>query len=633
MSGDGPAIPVVPGRGLDLAGLDTRARWSPRITAFAVLIVAVVAVLIGRLFQLQVEDGKHLAALARQSRVHRVVEHAQRGIVYDRHGTQLVVNRPSWTLEVIPYELPIQDGTRNAELAWVAQLAGKRPAGLQKQVDRSDGLTPIVVQRTLPDREAEVLTERLPQLPGVHLEEVPLRTYLDPTLLSHVLGYTGPIDGETYAKLASKGYQPDESVGKAGLEQALEAQLRGTDGWADTEFDAHGAAVRVLNRKPAVNGDDVYLSIDLNLQKMADQALQAEIRKVKVKAGAAIVVDPRDGELLALVSYPGYDANLFTRGISNRQYSQLLNDPGHPLYDHAVQGMYPPGSTFKMISASAGLQERVIAPGTALGCPIGMTFGGWYYRNWAGYDMGWMTVTRAIAVSCDTFFYQVAGRLGPDRLARYARAYGYGTAPGVELPDVSPGLAPDPAWKAASCHAPPTDWTCQWSLGETVTYGIGQSDILTTPLIQAMYISTLANGGDLLKPTLVHEVRDTSGQVVQAAHPTVVSHVPVSAANLAVVRRGMQLCLDDPHGTGYWFRLAHFKYDGGCKTGTAEFGSGSDQPTHAWFTFFSPYVNPEVAIVVLVEGGGEGDQVAEPVALQIAQYFYGHKAQIQSGVS
>jgi penicillin-binding protein 2 len=621
------------GRWVDLGGLEPRARWSARLLAFAFLVVAAVVVLVSRLFQLQVEDGRHLAALATLSRVHKVVLRANRGIVYDRHGQQLVINRPAWTLEILPYELPVAEGQRSAELAWVAKLAGKPAAGLQQQVDRSDGLTPIVVQRDLPDQEAEVLTEKLPQLPGVSLQQVPVRSYLDPVLLSHVLGYTGPIDAEQYAKLQSKGYQPDESLGRAGVEQSLETILRGTDGWADTVFDAQGRPVKVLRSQPAVNGDDVYLSIDLGLQQAADQYLQAEIKKVKVAAGAVVVADPRDGEILALDSYPGYDTNQFTKGISNAQYQQLLRDPGHPLYDHAVQGEYPPGSTFKMISASAGLQEGVIGANSTLNCPLGMTFGGWYYRNWAGYDMGFMNVTRAIAVSCDTFFYQVANMLGPDQLAKYAEAFGYGTAPRIELPNVSAGLAPTPAWKQSICNGPPTSWQCTWSLGETVTYGIGQSDVLTTPLIQAMYISALANGGDLLRPTLVHQVDSATGKTVSTAQREVVNHVPVSAANLATVRHGMWMCLEDPHGTGYWFRLAKFPVDGGCKTGTAEFGSGTNQPTHAWFTFFSPFNDPQVVIIVLVEGGGEGDQVAEPVALQVAQYYYAHKAAIQAGVT
>lgn len=630
---DEPFVPVQLGRWIDLGGLEPRPRWSARMIAFGLLVVAAAVVLVSRLFQLQVEDGRHLAALAKQSRVHRVVLRAERGIIYDRHGQQLVINRPAWTLELIPYDLPISDGQRNAELAWLAHLAGQPAGSIEREVDHSDGLTPIVLQRDVPDQEAEVLTERMPQLPGVSLQQVPQRTYLDPVLLSHVLGYTGPIDGEQYAKLASQGYQPDETLGRAGIEQSLESTLRGTDGWADTVFDAQGRAVKVLRQRPAVNGDDVYLSIDLGLQQAADQYLQAEIKKVKVAAGAVVVADPRDGEILALDSFPGYDSNLFSKGISNAQYQQLLNDPGHPLYDHATQGEYPPGSTFKMIAAAAGLQEGVIQADTMLNCPEYLSFGGWTYQNWSGYDMGLMNVGKAISESCDTFFYQVANALGPDRLAKYAAAFGYGTAPAIQLPNVSAGLAPTPGWKAASCNAPPTDWSCQWSLGETITYGIGQSDVLTTPLIQAMYISAVANGGDLLQPTLVHEVDSATGQVVRNAQAQVVHHVPVSADNLATVQHGMWMCLEDPHGTGYWFRLAHFPADGGCKTGTAQFGSGPTQPTHAWFVFFTPFKNPQVVIIVLVEGGGEGDQVAEPVALQLAQYYEAHQAQIQAGRS
>ncbi|HEX6548716.1 MAG TPA: penicillin-binding transpeptidase domain-containing protein, partial [Candidatus Dormibacteraeota bacterium] len=319
-------------------------------------------------------------------------------------------------------------------------------------------------------------------------------------------------------------------------------------------------------------------------------------------------------ELLALVSEPSLDTNLFPPGISVADYARLLQDPARPLYDRALDGQYPPGSTFKMITAAAALQEGTITDQTTLGCPAAIQYGGWTYKNWAGYDMGPMNVARAIALSCDTFFYSVAARLGDLTLERYARAFGYGSPPTLEIPGAAAGNVPG--------HVE--------NPGETLTMGIGQGELLTTPLIQTMYVSAVANGGHILQPTLVDRVVDPSGRVVSSLQPEPLSEVPVSAANLEAVRQGMRLCLNDPHGTGYQFRLDHFSHDGGCKTGTAQYGgSGTDLPTHAWFTFFSPYDNPEIAIVVLVEGGGEGDQVAEPAAVTIADYYYAHRAAIR----
>jgi penicillin-binding protein 2 len=572
-----------------------------RLVAFSLCVVLAAGGMTARLFALQVLDHQQLSRQGIETRVRRDSVPADRGIIYDRHGAQLVVNRPVWSLQIVPAALPGDARVRQAELALVAGLAGVSESRLAAQVAAAPDLyLPVIVATNLKPEVAAILEERQPALPGVELEAAPLRTYVDALDFGHVLGYTTAAGGGS---------------GKAGVEAGLEALLHGRDGWQDVETSSAGLVTRVLRSEAAVPGDSVYLSIDAGLQRETAQALRAAIASANVKAGAALVVDPRTGELLALVSEPSLDTNLFPAGISIADYARLLQDPGRPLYDRALDGQYPPGSTFKMITAAAALEAGKITDQTVLGCPAAIQYGGWVYRNWAGYDMGPMTVERAIALSCDTFFYTVAERVGDTALAAYARDFGYGTAPALEIPGTAGGYVPDRA-------ATP---------GETLTMGIGQGRLLTTPLIQAMYVSAVANGGSLLRPTLVDRVVDPAGRVVAAARPSTVARVPVSAANLEVVRQGMHLCLDDPHGTGYQFRADHFRQDGGCKTGTAQYGgSGTDLPTHAWFTFFSPYDNPEIAIVVLVEGGGEGDQVAEPAAVQVADYYYAHRAQIRS---
>ncbi len=618
------------GRWVNLTGLEPRPRWSNRLVAFVALFGLGAGFLGFRLFQIQVAEGQHLAAAGRDDRVHRQLLEAERGVIYDRHGAQLAVNLPAWTLEVLPAGLPADPRRRAAEVKRLATLAGLPEPDLRALVARSPDLfLPVTVRDDLNAEQVQTLNERLPELPGVRLRSHPVRTYLDGEGYAHVIGFTGRIDGEEYARLKPLGYQPDESLGKAGVEAGLEAALRGRDGWADVELDAQGRPIRTLREQPPVGGQNVYLSIDTGLQKAVAGYLEEGIKKVDRRAGAAIVVDPRDGELLALVSEPTFDANAFARGISGQEYLKLLQDPGKPLYDRAVTGLYPPGSTFKMITAAAALEEGKIDAGSSLGCPPAIRYGGWTYRNWAGHDMGAMNVQKAIAVSCDTFFYAVADRIGDQALARYARSFGYGSSPAFEIPDTSAGIVPDRDWKAASC-VPGRGADCRWNPGETLTMGIGQSYLLTTPLIQAMYTSALANGGRLLSPTLVHEVRDADGKTVRRVQPNVVGQVPVSPANLQAVRQGMRDCLQAPYGTGFLFRADKFKYDGGCKTGTAQYGgSGSELPTHAWFVFFSPYDNPEIAIVVLVEGGGEGHDTAEPIAVKIADYYYAHRDAIR----
>ncbi len=622
-----------------LAGIEPRPRWSSRMVAFALAGLIAVGALGLRLFTLQVAEHSRLVAAGVETRVRPVVLEADRGIIYDRHGAQLVVNQPAFALQVIPAALPANATRRQAELAEVARLAGIAETDLAASLARAPDLyLPVTVRAGLDARSAAILNERLPQLPGVQLESTPVRTYTDPRDFSHVLGYTNRLNADEYAKLRALGYGPDESAGKAGVEAGLESLLRGRNGLARVETDAAGLAVRDVARREPVAGDSVYLSIDRGLQRATMDALQQGIDAVHKKAGAALVVNPSTGELLSLASWPGYDTNQFTNGISAPAYQRLLQDPGRPLYDRALSGLYPPGSTFKMITAAAALQEGRITSDSTLGCPASIQYGGWSYANWAGYDMGSMNVEKAIAVSCDTFFYRVADMVGDMTLASYARAFGYGSAPQFEIPETAAGLVPDEQWKAQACQpatggqgAPPPSADCRWNPGETLTMGIGQSALLTTPLIQAMYVSALANGGTVLHPELVRRVVDPAGQVVQSAQPRPVSQVPVSAENLEVVRQGMRMCLEDPHGTGYRFRLDHFGHGGGCKTGTAQFGgSGTELPTHAWFTFFSPYANPEIAIVVLVEAGGEGDEVAEPIAVKIADYYYAHRDQIRA---
>ncbi len=585
----------------------------------------------GRLFQLQITDGHALAALAENNRVRRIVLVADRGIIYDRHGVQLTINRPAWSVEVIPADLPPRGAERTTELRWLAKAAGASEAAVAGTVAAApDTADPVVVAAGIDDSAAQVITERLPALPGVRVESRPLRTYVDAPLWSHILGYTGPVFAEDMQRLRGLGYQPDERIGRAGIEAGLESVLRGTDGWADVEVDAAGRQIRVLHKQDPIPGRSVYLSVDAGLQAMVAQQLQAQLTHDHNEFGAAVVVNPQDGHILALVSLPGYDINAFSKGISTADYQALLKAPGNPLFDQAIAGQYPPGSTFKMITAAAGLQTGAIDSNSVLGCPSGLAYGGWYYRNWASYDLGPMDVTRALALSCDTFFYQVAPRVGDLTLARFARAFGYGAVPGIELPGAAPGVAPDRNWKLANCTAPAGDPACNWNPGETLTMAIGQSYVLTTPLIQAMYVSTVANGGDLLRPTLVAQVRSADGHTVQTSGRTVVGQVPITPANMETVRQGMRACLDNPRGTGFYWRLDHFSHDGGCKTGTAQYGgSGTDLPTRAWVTFFSPYDSPEVAIVVMAQNGW-GEYSAEPVAVKISDYYFSHRDQIRS---
>jgi penicillin-binding protein 2 len=611
------------GRWVELGGATPKPRWSARLLALATLVVLLIAGLAIKLAQLQVSEGSFLAGLARANTVHRIVLEAERGIIYDRHGVPLVENTPVWNLEVVPAALPGDAASRASELAELARLTGVPEDQLMASLAVGDPYAQVRIGPNLDETHYLAVSERLPQLAGASVAEHAIRTYAEPLIFGHVLGYVGPLNDADVKRLEPLGYQPDEVVGKVGVEAGLEARLRGTDGWTDVEVDARGRIVRTLATQPPVPGHAVYLSIDAALQRATAQSLAAGLQQDGKTAGASVVIDPRTGEVLAMVSLPGYDTNLFTRGISQADYSKLLADPDRPLLNRAIAGQYAPGSTFKMVTAIAGLQEGKITPQTLLGCPSYIDVSGWVYHNWAGYNLGDMNVAKALALSCDTFFYQVAAMVGDVTLAKYARAFGFGQAKGIEMPGVEAGLVPDRIWKELQCGVPDLNSdACRWSEGDTLTFGIGQSYLLTTPLNQAVYVAALANDGQVLKPTLVHEVRDSAGRVIETQHPQVTGAVPASAANLEAAREGMREEINPPYNMNYWFRAAGVPADGGGKTGTAQWGgSGLDLPTHAWFLFFAPYAQPEIAMSIFVEQGGTAEVQAAPIGVDIMQYY------------
>ena len=608
---------------LTLGGQAPRPRWSLRLMAAATVTVICIGVLTVKLAQLQVIDGRRLAALAQANTVQRVVLEADRGIIYDRHGAPLVENSPIWSLTVLPAALPSDAAHRAREMAEISRLTGVPEQDVAARLLTADPYGAVTVRAGLSQADELAFNERLPDLPGATIVQRSVRHYRDPLVFGHVLGYVGPIGPSQVKSLEAQGYQPDEMVGKVGVEAGLESMLRGQDGWADVEVDARGQVTKVLATQPPVPGDSVYLSLDAPLQKATATSLAKGLARDGKTAGASVVIDPRTGEVLAMLSLPGYDTNLFTRGISQSDYSMLLSDPDRPLLNRAIAGQYAPGSTFKMVTATAGLAEGKITPQTLLSCPPYVNVSGWIYHNWASYSLGQMNVARALATSCDTFFYQVAAMVGDVALARYARAYGFGQAKAIEMPGVMPGLVPDRIWKQLQCGVPDLNSdACRWSEGDTITFGIGQSYLLTTPLNQAVYAAALANGGRVMRPTLVHQVVDASGRVVRKQQADVTGTVPASAANIEAVREGMREEINRPYNMNYWFRAAGVPADGGGKTGTAQWGgSGLDLPTHAWFVFFAPYAQPELALSVFVERGELSEVEAAPIGVEIMRFY------------
>jgi penicillin-binding protein 2 len=524
-------------------------------------------------------------------------------------------------------------------------------------------LEPIVVKRGV-DYKLSLQTE-VTRLVGVSVVPEAVRVYPNSSYFSHLLGYVGQISREGYETNRAV-YAPDDKVGQVGLEAALEEQLRGQKGEERFTVNAQEQIVEQIFARAPVTGNNVALTIDSALQMSVTQALQRGLDQAKVKAGVAIVMRVTDGQILSMVSLPSYDNNLFSAGISQSAFDTLNNDPALPMFNRAVGGAYPPGSTYKMISASAALQEGVVTPATTFNCPGYIEVPFTYsertrnpYRDWRPGGHGTINVVQALTVSSDVFFYIAAGPravdrtihnddgtdtliytryynpggktpiefngLGIDRLNKYARAYGFGTKTGVELPGEVPGLAPDPAWKLATYPDNP------WALGDTLVTAIGQGFALVTPLQLVNSTAAVANGGTLYRPQLVLNVTDPAGKIVQDYKPQVLGQVPVSPENLAIVREGMRQVVADKKGTAY-SKITLKSVQVAGKTGTAEFGDPirivdkkEVRRAHAWFTAFAPYDKPEIAVVVLLEGGEEsleGSTFAVPVADEILKAYF-----------
>jgi penicillin-binding protein 2 len=638
-----------------------------RSVFFRLLVLAAFAVLAARLWRLQIVERDAYLLRAEQNRFRLVPVDAPRGVMYDRNGTLLVRNEPSFTVVIVPADLPTDSedlvferlaGLLGVPASNATALAGpggvgdvptirNQPPGIREMVEagRATPFTPVPIKSRVSRETAFIVEEEHLNLPGVSVVIEPIRHYLPGTLTGHVLGYLGRIPAERadfYLKQPGADYGVYDRVGQTGLEYSYEKEMRGQKGLKHVEVDALGREVRTVgNPVPPTPGHNLILSLDLPLQEAAEAALKRGMERVNSDSGVVIAMNPQTGEILAMVSLPTYDDNLFAGGITPEDYQRLATDPGLPLFNRAISGEYPVGSTFKIVPASAALQEGVLTRNTILVDPGVIWLPNKYAPNdpslaqpfvcWKSTGHGPLSVVEAIAQSCDVFFYQVGGGykdfqgLGVKRLVQYAQAFGFGEPTGIPLPGEGQGLVPDDRWKRQT-------WGEVWVTGDTYNMTIGQGFFLATPLQLLNATVAVANGGTLYHPQLVHQVVDADGKVVKDFTPQVIRQVPVDPANLAIVREGMRGAVT--HGTAYWAGLPTEVPIAG-KTGTAEFFVDKDNdgqpdrdkeghlPTHAWFTAFAPYDNPTIALVVFVSGGGEGSAVAAPIAAEILRAYFG----------
>jgi penicillin-binding protein 2 len=586
------------------------------------IVVVVVAVffaftLVGtRLWYLQVERGEELRSLSENNRIRLVRLPAARGVVYDRNGEILIDNRPSFDVVYVPED--VRD--RHQVFRTLAHYLSEEEPVLH-QMARAPGRRPpyegIVLRRDVDWSGVVALESHQLELPGVSLQVGPKRYYPFGPLAAHLLGYVGEIS-ESELAAGAGGYHLGELVGKAGLEKTWEAELRGVGGGQQVEVDALGRRVRVLKEVPDLPGGTLMLTLDLDLQQAAERALgEAD--------GALVALDPRNGEVLAMVSHPAYDPNVFARGIHRDEWRSLIQDHKHPLGNRAVQGQFPPGSTFKVAVATGALEEGVVNPFTHVSCAGGIPFGNHFFRCWKKGGHGTVDLHAAVVQSCDVFFYQVGQRLGVDGIAEYARRLGLGLPTGIQLEHEKSGTIPDTQWKRQRFNQP-------WFAGETLSVAIGQGYVTATPLQMANLAATIANGGTRYRPQYMKRVEAADGTLRKQMEPEILGEAHLKKSTLAQVQAAMRDVVMTDSGTGKKARVVGVEVAG--KTGTSQVVKmGEDRARsnrgeeatrdHAWFIAFAPVDAPQIAIACIVEhAGGGGGAIAAPIVQQVLAHYF-----------
>ena len=599
------------------AGVD--ASVEDRLPLLVVVILLVFGAFVVRLFQLQIIMGEVFAEESDKNSVRLVRLEAPRGDILDREGRVIATTRPAFGLQVLPNDL------RNPDRAFraLSQLLGEDASGLREQVGQARGrarFQPVRLAGDLSyDRLASV-ESHLYALPGVMTDVRPRRDYVSADLAAHVLGYLGEVQRTQLETRDYADYRSGDVIGQAGIEALEQSHLRGRDGGRNVVVDVRGRVVDVLDEEDPVAGGNVTLTLDLDLQQAAEVAFAPDALGDPAKMGALVAMDVETGDVLALVSKPSYDPNDFAGGVSAATWKELTTGEWKPLQNRAISGQYPPGSTYKAIVAAAGLQEKVIGPGTLVYCPGHFTLGRRSYGCWKKEGHGTMSLHDALVQSCDVYFYQTGLKLGVDRLAFFARGFNFGRRTGLELPSEQAGLIPTAAWKERRFHEP-------WGAGETLSVSIGQGFDLATPLQLAVAYAAIANGGRIVKPRLVLRTQAPDGHVVEAPAAEPVSTVPVSPANLAIVRAALTGVVEEPRGTGARSRVPGMSVAG--KTGTAqvvhlqhtkdleEHEIPIKYRDHAWFVAFAPADAPRIVVAVLNEHGGHGGSAAAPIAQKV----------------
>jgi penicillin-binding protein 2 len=594
--------------------------FSSRSIAAAVVIVLILIALIARLAWLQIFNQDHFATLSENNRVNILPITPIRGLIYDRNGRLLAQNLPSFTLEIIPEHVKGLDTTL-AEIGKLISLSDEDLKRFHKDLKRKRRFEGIPLRFRLDDEEVARISVNLYRLPGVEINAALSRDYPMGKLAAHTIGYVGRINESELKKLNASEYSGTSHIGKIGIENSYEKLLHGKVGYQRVETNAQGRILKVLERTLPVPGKNLYLTMDAQLQAIAEQAFADE-------SGSLVAIDPRNGDVLAMVSVPSFDPNLFVNGLDSKTYQTLRNDPERPLFNRALTGQYPPGSTIKPLIGLAGLEYKEVTANQPINCP------GWYmldnddhrYRDWKKSGHGQTDLTKAIVESCDVYFYDLSLALGIDNISQFLSYFGLGKRTGIDVHGELGGLLPSREWKRRRKGMP-------WFPGETLITGIGQGFMLTTPLQLASITATLSNMGNGFRPRLLHHLVDPQTDVFINQEPFARDPVPrVNDGNWQTVIKAMQKVVHSVFGTAR--RINHdLPYKIAGKTGTAQvFSIKQDEEydeekikkklrDHALFISFAPVDKPEIAVAVIVENGGSGGAVAAPIARKVMDQY------------
>jgi len=578
------------------------------------LLLAIVFIgLSARLVYLQLVQGERYTFLSENNRVRLKRVPGTRGMIYDRNGELLVDSRPSFDLIFVPEDTKQPEQTLR-ELA--GRLGWDVDELLQTYEDNKSraAFDEIVLGRDIEWASVVAVEAHQLDLPGVSLRVRPRRNYADGPIAAHILGYMGEINQRQLKNYKDQGYLVGDEIGQSGLERRWEDVLRGQHGGQQVEVDALGRRVRVLHQVNDVPGYTVHLTLDRQMQQTAYEALAG-------KEGTIVAIEVNSGAILALASTPAFDPNVFARGIKGNEWSALINDRLRPLSNRATQGQFPPGSTFKVVMFIAGLEEGVVDPDAQIYDPGFFRFGNRNFRDWKAGGHGAVNLHRSLVESCDTYYYQLGAKLGVDKIAKWARAFGLGEKTGIALDDERSGTIPDTAWKMKRYRQP-------WFPGETLSVAIGQGYVTVTPLQLANMMAAVANGGKLFQPRLVSKIESVDGTTVREFGPELIRTIDIKPDTLNRIHNALADVVK--FGTGGMARSPLVEVAG--KTGTAqvvEMKGGyvkTEQLSHfardhAWFVSYAPVQSPQVAIAVLVEHGGHGGDAAAPMAKKVYEKF------------